>query len=158
MLRISDSLVRFIAQTIQCRFQFHPLRLEISPGRGPRDRDGLAPQKTCPTEGTRHFKLIPAPEEFFFEAAKVTGIIGKPVSFANSTVPNCAMHRGPRGPSGVTARSVPDRPSRTNSLRALTPPRVVDPRTDWSPNRRMIRWINSPSRCSLIKAWTPGPL
>ncbi|OLD36828.1 MAG: hypothetical protein AUI21_09565 [Nitrospirae bacterium 13_1_40CM_2_62_10] len=146
-----NRVIRLVAQLVERGLHLHPLRFKLHAVRVTRHRDRLAPRKARPAERQRDFEPVPAPEEFFFEAAKVRGMIGSPVSFASSTTPGCATHRGPRGPSGVTARSAPSRPSRAIWRSARAPPRVVEPRMVSKPNLRTIRWISSPSRCSLIR-------
>src|SRR5205807_4185068 len=125
---VLDRAIRFVAELVERGLHLHPLRFKLHAVRVARHPDRLAPRKAGLAERQRDFEPVPAPEEFFFEAAKVRGMIGSPVSFASSTTPGCAIHRGPRGPSGVTAKSVPSRPNRAIWRSARAPPRVVEPR------------------------------
>src|SRR5438093_10861548 len=109
---VDDRVIRIVSELVERCLHLHPLRIKLQADRVARHPNRLAPRKAGPAERQRDFEPVPAPEEFFFEAAKVNGMIGSPVSLANSTTPGCATNRGPRGPSGVTARSAAARPSR----------------------------------------------
>ena len=72
-------------------------------------------------------------------------MMGSPVACAATTTPSFSTRRGPRGPSGVKAMFFPARASRISSRRAIAPPRVDEPRTDWTPYQSKTRAMYSPS-------------
>lgn len=78
-------------------------------------------------------------------------MMGAPDRRAAVMTPGCTTWRGPRGPSGVKAASNPDRIRRTISRSPADPPRVLLPRAVEKPKRAMVRLMNSPSRCSLMR-------
>src|SRR5438067_2835691 len=82
--------IRGVSHLIQRSFQFHPLRLDLIAVGLVRNPYRVAPDEARATEWHRHFKAIPACKEFFFEAAKVSGRIGSPVSFASTITPDWA--------------------------------------------------------------------
>ena len=79
-----------VPHLIQRSFQFHPLRLDLIAVGLLRNPYRAAPDEAGATEWHRHFKTVPACKEFFFEAAKVSGRIGSPVSFASTITPDWA--------------------------------------------------------------------
>jgi len=113
--------------------------------------DRLAVHEKSAAERQGDQETVPGLEEFFFEQEKVTGMMGAPERRAAVMTPGCATLPGPRGPSGVNAASHPERILRTISFSPVAPPRVVLPRAVWKPKRFMVRLMNSPSRCSLIR-------
>src|ERR1051325_10438760 len=130
---------------VQDRLQITPCVLDVV-GRGVRREPQWPPPDEQPAaERIREEKAVPTAEDFFFEHANVSGTIGRPVALAKWTTPGWAIWRGPFGPSGVTAISPPLRPPAMSRRRAAVPPRVVEPLTEWNPNRDTTRWISSPS-------------
>lgn len=149
--------IRVRGEPVQRGLQFGALHFQVRIGRIGRHPNGLSPPKQPAPERKRDLETIPACEDFFFEQPKVTGTIGKPVALANCTTPSLATYLGPFGPSGVTARSAPERPTRINSRKAAAPPRVLDPLTARMPNLAAILAISSPSRCRLTRTYAPLP-
>ncbi len=80
-----------------------------------------------------------------------------PVKRAAWITPDCTRCRGPRGPSGVKARSNPWRNRFTMARRAMLPPVEFDPRVMLNPNDSIARLMNSPSWCRLIMMETRFP-
>src|SRR5262249_22903907 len=138
-------LPRLIRQSIQDRLKLQACRLQCLFIGVSWDPDGVSPQIETTGQWVRDHEPIPAREEFFFEQPNASGTIGSPVALASCTTPGLATWRGPLGPSGVTARSTPDRPSRISSRKASTPPLVLDPRTALWPKRETMRAMISPS-------------
>ena len=139
--------IRFRRDPVQGLLKLEPLGFQIRLHRVRRDPDRLPPQEQPSAKRIRDHEAVPARKDFFFEQLNVSGTIGRPVAFASWITPIWATCRGPFGPSGVTTKSTPERPSSISCRRAVTPPRVVDPLTERNPKWLMVRWINSPSRC-----------
>jgi hypothetical protein len=76
-------LIRLVSECIECRFQFQPFRLKLAAVGILRNPDRVSPGKARPAERQGDLKAVPASKEFFFEAAKVSGRIGNPVSLAS---------------------------------------------------------------------------
>jgi hypothetical protein len=85
--RGENQAVRLVRQLIQRGFEFHTFRLNLISFRRARNPYRRAPDKAAVTKRERDFKPIPTFKDFFFEAAKVIGKIGRPVSFASSITP-----------------------------------------------------------------------
>ena len=142
---------------VQDRLKLEPLGLQVLLRRLTRHPDWLPLDEQSFSQRIGDHEAVPARKDFFFEQPNVSGTIGRPVALANWITPSWATCRGPFGPSGVTTKSLPDRPNSIKRRSAATPPLVVDPRTERNPNRDTIRWINSPSRCSLIRICASAP-
>src|SRR2546426_11493060 len=94
-----NRVIRLVAQLVERGLHLHPLRFKLHAVRVARHRDRLAPRKAGPAEWQRDFEPVPAPEEFFFEAAKGRGVIGSPRNLASPTPPGPATTPRPRGPA-----------------------------------------------------------
>ena len=82
-------------------------------------------------------------------------MIGMPVFCERKTAPGPSEYFGPRGPSGVMARSMPDSRSEVSSRIAVDPLRELDPRTDPMPRLAMTPARMSPSLLGLVSTETP---
>ena len=80
--------------------------------------------------------------------------MGTPLRRAAAITPGCTVSRGPRGPSGVMAASLPCFKAFKISRKPMAPFRVELPRAVVNPNLSMVRLMYSPSRCSLMRMVT----
>lgn len=125
---ILNSQFGLSGEPVQRTFQLQSRPGQLIVGKIPIHPYGLSPHEQSFRAGIGNLKLIPTRKDFFFEQAKVRGIIGNPVTLAKYITPDCTLQAGPLGPSGVTTRSPPSRPAFTSCLMARSPPRVLDPR------------------------------
>ena len=72
---------------VENRLQFNSFRFHLFIGGIGRHPHRRPAQVEALPERERQFEAIPTAEDFFFEQAKVTGTIGRPVALARRTTP-----------------------------------------------------------------------
>src|SRR4051794_35379847 len=103
---------------------------------------------------TKRSQVFSRHDDFADAAAAITGT---PLRCAMMATPGANDFAGPRGPSGVIARSLPSFAARAKANNARAAPRDVEPRTVRYPRLVAMRAMISPSECSLMRIATPDP-
>jgi len=75
-------MVGAIRELVQHALQGRTVRLTLGGVRLGRNPDRFTPEKDPPRKRVRKKEPIPRRQDFFFDAPKVTGKIGRPVAFA----------------------------------------------------------------------------
>ena len=134
-MRLGEEVIRPVCYVVKRFFEFFADVFHLFGAGVSADVERTTADEHPSREGIRHHEGVPARKGFFFDAEKVTGIMGSPVAFASCTAPIWALRAGPLGPSGVMARSFPLRADSRSPLTPSIHPRVVEPRTEAIPKR-----------------------
>ena len=108
---MTHRFIGFRRDPVQRCFKLEPFCLQVLLRRITGHPDRLPPDEQSPTQRKWEHEAVPARKDFFFEQLNVSDTIGRPVALANWITPIWTTCRGPFGPSGVTTKSAPDRPS-----------------------------------------------